>query len=226
MRVDYWTADFNGAQEYFDGPGQERWVELHAVLSAVRPQLQASDQASKVGQPIFDPKATNARLTYEASLRGWHNVIVPPSLQPFGKDWDGGKGVVLAEWQFSNYPFLWNNIIRSEAVYQSGERLRGLSGAVDALVIVTKSGTFPSSNSTLYYEQALAQINTVTTLGVFKMPIRLVGLGLEIGAGEIDVDWNTYNARYGRYPDHTEQRTFRIKWGRPGQYGNYSMTLY
>ncbi|MFD5276829.1 hypothetical protein ACFWIX_04630 [Pseudarthrobacter sp. NPDC058362] len=215
----YVIRDFNGAAEYFSEVGESRWAEISSVLTSLRPQLQPSDQAGIVGRPIFDPKATNAALTAKAAELGWTNVIVPPELQPFGKDWDAGKGVVLAEWQFSNYPFLWNNIIRSEAVFHSRGILTPLNGPVEALVIVTKTGSLPASNSTLYFEQAEAQINTVTTLGVFGIPIRLVGLGIEPDVSVLDCDWNLYSGRYSRVPD-TAQRTFDIAWGRAGQYGN------
>jgi hypothetical protein len=212
--------DFNGAKEYFAGAGSDRWAEINGVLSALRPQLQASDQAGRVGRPIFDPKGTNARLTEAAAAVGWDKVTVPPELQPFGNDWDAGKGSVLAEWQFSNYPFLWNNIIRSEAVFQSKAVLPPLTASVDALIIVTKSGSFPASNSTLYFEQANAQIDTVTTLGVFEVPIRLIGLMVPPNATELDADWNVYSGRYARQAVTTQQ-TFDVMWGRrPAQYGN------
>lgn len=222
--VDLEVWDYNGAAEYFSEDGSERWAEIEWVLHSMRPQLQASDQAGKVGVPIFDPKGTNAQLTARAHEVGWDKVVVPADLRSFGKDWDAGKGSVLAEWQFSNYPFLWNNIIRSEAVFQSGLHLPPLTSTVDALIIVAKSGSFPASNSTLYAEQAVAQIDTVTTLGVFEIPIRLVGLMLPEGVDAFDGDWNEYDARYGRDGTHTPVE-FSIAWGRPGQYGNRAARL-
>jgi hypothetical protein len=220
--VQYVMRDFNGAKEYFEGSGEVRWTELAAVLEGLRPQLQASDQAGKNGSPIFDPKGTNAALTSAAAMVGWAKVPVPANLQSFGKDWDAGKGLVLAEWQFSNYPFLWNNIIRSEAVFQSKALLPELTGPVDALVIVTKTGSMPASNSTLYFEQAQAQIDTVTTLGVFEVPIRLVGIGVDAGVQKLDCDWNVYQARYGRVAESVP-RVFDLAWGRAGMYGNLSI---
>lgn len=135
-------------------------------------------------------------------------------------DWDAGKGSILVEWQFSNYPFLWNNVIRSEAVYSSRETLPGMPLPVDALIIVTKSGSFPASNSTLYYEQAKAQLNTVTSWGVFKIPIRLVGLTIPPGTAQVQANWNTYAERYGRATIDTEVRTFDIGWTKPARHGN------
>lgn len=222
--MEYDVHDYNGATEYFAAAGSTRWAELERIIGGTRIQLQPSDQAGKVGKPIFDPKATNAALTLAAANRGWHKVPVPTALQPFGSDWDSGKGEVLAEWQFSNYPFLWNNIIRSEAVFQSGAVLNPLTAAVQALVIVTKSGSFPASNSTLYFEQAHAQIDTVTKLGVFGVPIRLVGLRIPKFANLVTVDWNVYAARYSRVAT-TSERDFIVRSGRRGQYGNSALTF-
>lgn len=223
--MDFAVVDFNGAEEYFEGPGAARWGELWDVLAALRPQLQASDQANRVGVPIFDPKGTNASLTAAAAESGWFKVPLPVELRPFGQDWDAGKGTVLAEWQFSNYPFLWNNITRTEAVFQSEAVLPPLTGPVDALVIVTKSGSLPASNSTLYFEQALAQIERVTTLGIFHIPIRLVGLGIDESTDVLDCDWNVYPARYARAAGTTTPTRLRVLRGRAGQYGNYSITF-
>lgn len=216
----YHQEDFNGAAEYFADRGAERWSELSKVLDSLVPQLQGSDQKGKIGKPIFDPKGSNAQLTAHAATLGWTNVAVPTELQPFGKEWDGGKDAVLVEWQFSNYPFLWNNIIRSEAIFQSRQIVPPLLGPAEALVIVTKSGSFPASNSTLYYEQARAQINTVTTLGVFEIPIRLVGLSLPAETVTFECDWNVYGERYGRVAATTTRRTFSAVWGKQGQYGH------
>jgi hypothetical protein len=220
----FMVEDFNDAGDHFDGRGSARWSEIEQVLMDLTPQMQASDQARKIGDPIFDPKATNAALTQAASLWRWSKIPVPPSLQPFGNDWDAGKGSVLAEWQFSNYPFLWNNIIRTEAIFQSQATLPGLQ-PIDALIIVTKSGTFPASNSTLYFEQALAQIDTVTALGVFTVPIRLVGLTIPPGATTMECDWNIYTGRYARAPTRTVRKVLQVEWTRAGQYRNRGVRL-
>jgi|GEM_PF-1282370 len=224
MIFDY--VDFNDAAEYFDGSGAGYWGQLESVIDSIPPQLQPSDQRERLGSPIFDPKATNARLTEEAASYGWDKVPVPLELRPFGVDWDGGKGPVLAEWQFSNYPFLWNNIIRTEAIYQSRAVLPQLGQPVEALIVVTKSGRFPASNSTLYFEQALAQINTVTTLGVFNVPIRLVGLMIDPNATTLEADWNQYHGRYGREIATTERVVMDVSWSRrASMYGHHTAIL-
>lgn len=224
MIFDY--ADFNGALEYFGGPGARHWSQLEAVIGSVPPQLQPSDQRERLGAPIFDPKATNALLTARAAAYGWDKVPVPSELRPFGSDWDAGKGPVLAEWQFSNYPFLWNNIIRTEAIFQSEAMLPQLGHRVEAMVVVTKSGAFPSSNSTLYFEQAHAQIDTVTALGVFNVPIRLVGITIPSDAASLEVDWNQYPERYGRQVATTERVVMSVAWNRrASMYGHYTAIL-
>ena len=131
----------------------------------------------------------------------------------FGVDWDAGKGNTLAEWQFSNYPFLWNNVIRTQAVMSGGVRLSGVS-ETRALVVVTKSGALPASNSTLYFEQAEAQLNAVFRLGAFSLPVRLVGLGLEPETREMDAVWSEYPNRYGRAASRRSDVRVRITWSK------------
>lgn len=220
----YEVADFNSADNFFDMEAAEEWGDLESIISTLIPQLQPSDQSGKIGIPIFDPKATNALLTKKSSAAGWQKVPVPPDLRSFGLDWDAGRSRVLAEWQFSNYPFLWNNIIRSEAVFKSPHYLSHLGGA-GALVIVTKSGSWPASNSTLYYEQARAQIETVTQLGVFDIPIRLVGLMIPPDSSTMEADWNTYPGRYSRITATHVRRIFQITWGGAAKHGNIAVTL-
>ena len=111
--MEFLLEDFNDAGAHFAGDGAQEWADIHEILRSSPLFMQSSDQAGKVGSPIFDPKATNAYLRSEAELRGWRVVPVPEELTPFGVDWDAGKASTLAEWQFSNYPFLWNNVIRS-----------------------------------------------------------------------------------------------------------------
>lgn len=216
-------TDFNNSTPYFDREGKSDWEELKSVILKMPVYLQASQQAGISGSAIFDPKATNAHLSNTLKKKGWIRVPVPPSLQEFGLDWDGGKGTTLAEWQFSNYPFLWNNVIRTEAVVKSKLELENF-GIAKALIVVTKSGIFPSSNSTLYYEQARAQLSTVTRLGAFNLPIRLVGLTVPADAAEIDAIWSSYPGRYSRVAKSCERR-FSLKWGRIRQHGHRAVSF-
>lgn len=218
--MDFLVRDFNGAADHFSAAGAAEWSELEAVLAGLKPHFQASDQARRIGAPIFDPKGTNAALTLGAVERGWVPAVpVPTELTMFGVDWDAGKGSTLAEWQFSNYPFLWNNVIRTQAVVTGKARLAGV-GATKALVVVTKSGLLPASNSTLYYEQAEAQLGAVMGSGAFSLPIRLVGLTVRDGAEEIDARWTVYPGRYARA--HTTRSDIRmaVVWSsRRSKYG-------
>jgi hypothetical protein len=202
--------DFNASDQYFAGTGAAEWLELEAVLKSLPAFFQASDQKGKAGSPIFDPKATNAHLCAESQRRGWRVIPVPEVLRPFGDEWDAGKASTLAEWQFSNYPFLWNNVIRTEAVFRGKVQLSGLQ-PIAALVVVTKSGIFPASNSTLYYEQAIAQLSTVMSFNTFSVPIRVVGLTIPPDVDTLSIQWSAYsNPRYDRAPTAQSTRTLRI----------------
>lgn len=212
------VTDFNGSKEYFEKGGAGCWSEIEAVVSAMPVFLQASQQAGITGNAIFDPKASNDYLNRKMQERGWRAIRVPESLEMFGKDWDGGKSSVLAEWQFSNYPFLWNNVIRTEAVFKSTLNLSGV-GVPKALIVVTKSGLFPSSNSTLYYEQARAQLNAVTTFKAFEVPIRLVGLTIPANVREIEAVWSGYPGRYSRTAHAQGVQRFAVEWRGRSQYG-------
>ena len=46
---------------------------------------------------------------------------------------------------------------------------------IQLLVIITKGKTIPSSNSSLYYEQAVAQINSFVEENIIMMPILVIG---------------------------------------------------
>lgn len=212
------VADFNSADGYYSGPGADEWADIAAVVGELPLYLQGSGQEGLGGRPIFDPKATNAFLTARAFGRGWKAIPVPADLMAFGVCWDAGKGRTIAEWQFSNYPFLWNNVIRSEAVYKSRVRLAGLE-PIEALIVVTKSGLFPSSNSTLSFEQARAQVEAVTTFGTFSIPIRLVGLTLPKSALSATVTWSEYPGRYSRAAHGQEVQEMMIEWRREGKHG-------
>jgi hypothetical protein len=217
LAMNYEFQDFNGADSIFGEIAADEWSDLEAILTALPFFLQPSDQAQRIGIPIFDPKATNAYLTVAAASFGWKAIPVPDELTMFGKDWDGGRASVLAEWQFSNYPFLWNNVIRSEAVFKSRVVLKGLQ-PVNSLVIVTKSGALPASNSTLYYEQACAQLTAVTNYDTFAIPIRVVGLTIP-KSDRISATWTEYPSRYARQGGIAVNRTFLVTRMRANQYG-------
>src|SRR5438105_3667740 len=107
-------TDYNGSDALVQGEFAKEWGELQAVLTNMPLFLKASDQAGKQGSPIFDPVATNAYV--RKALRdesGWQTGIpIPQEYEFLGIDIDGGKNGVMLEVQFSNYPFLLNNMLR------------------------------------------------------------------------------------------------------------------
>lgn len=212
--------DFNDAGAYFASTGAEEWSDVAEVVTALRPCfLPSQEKGRRLGSLIFDPKATNRAIKEAASDRGWREIRVPKELRAFGRAWDAGKGSTLAEWQFSNYPYLSNNVIRTEAAYQQQHSLEGLQ-AVAALLIVTRSSVFPASNSTLYYEQAIAQLEVALSLGVFDVPIRLVGLGVRPATDRLEASLSTYAGRTSRTLLSTEPCEMHVSWtGKTSIYG-------
>ncbi|WP_433546542.1 hypothetical protein ACQPZG_16665 [Streptomyces sp. CA-294286] len=218
-------ADFFGAETYFSTEGEEEWHEIASVLDNLTLQLQPSGQAGLDGQAIFDPKATNRILTAGAAAYGWNKIIVPPTLRAFGTDWDAGKNAVLAEWQFSNYPFLWNNIIRSQVVARNSWKLAGMSSPPQALLIVTKSGCLPASQSTLYFEQGRAQMESVLSALDLNLAIRLIGLNIDPRATTVSASWNNYTGRTSRSIVTGEERQFRVNWSARKRAGGQAARL-
>ncbi|MCD4783537.1 MAG: restriction endonuclease [Candidatus Eremiobacteraeota bacterium] len=159
--------------------------------------LKASDQKGKQGTPIFDVVGTNNFIKEKLVEKGWINSIPIPSNYSFlGTDIDFGKSGALLEVQFSNYPFLLNNTLRSELLFKSKFKVGDIETKV--VIIVTKAHMFPSSNSTLYYEQAKHQLNAMAKNALFAVPIRLVGLFEETNK-RIPAIWTKYTSkRYSR----------------------------
>lgn len=191
--------DFNNADAAILGEMQSQWDELQGVLQEMPLHLKASDQAGIQGKPIWDPVGTNEHIKSaltKAPLSWRANIPIPTEYSFLGTDVDFAKGGLLVEVQFSNYPFLLNNILRTELFFKSGIALDG--GSTKAAVIVTKAHMFPASNSTLYYEQAKDQLSALAKNNVFDVPIRLVGL-FEDTAGKVRAQWTEYeNPRYSR----------------------------
>ena len=188
--------DFNGADEVFEDDSPTDWADIDAVLQDLPLHLKPSDQAKRQGTPIFDAVGTNQSIREGLIARGWKSSLpIPDAYRFLGTDVDFAKNEVIVEVQFSNYPFLLNNTIRSELFFKAG--LRFTHSIVRVLVIISKAGMFPSSNSTLYYEQARKQLAALSRNGVFNVPIRLVGLFEENGEGK--AIWTEYTKpRYSR----------------------------
>ena len=200
--------DFNGAGAILEQSLAVEWGELSAVLATMPLHLKPSDQAGKQGSAIFDPVSTNAAIKLAMKAIDWGtNTKIPRDYNFLGKDVDFLKSGLLVEAQFSNYPFFLNNIVRS-ALLSKSKALLG-DKPVDAVVIVTKAHMFPSSNSTLYYEQAVNQMSEFAKHGVFDVPVRIVGLFEEVDV-DVNAVWVTFPARYGRENDSSEEVTCRL----------------
>lgn len=191
--------DYNSANEVIFQNYQTEWDELLSTLNEMSLHLKASDQQGKQGSPIFDPVGTNAHIKEHLSQKGWKNTIpLGKELDFLGTDIDFWKNGIVLEAQFSNYPFLLNNIIRSEVLFKSNFKVDGRSTKI--LIVVTKARIFPASNITLYYEQAIGQVDFLNRLDIFEIPVRLIGLFENLGVS-IPSKWSTYkNPRYSRDP--------------------------
>ena len=202
-------TDFNAADAVIAECFSAQWSELRSVLEAMPLHMKASDQAGKQGKPIFDPVGTNEAIKAGLAPLGWHRIPIPVEFNFLGTDIDFGKNGVIAEAQFSNYPFLLNNTIRSELLFKSKVGLHP-DEPTKLVVIITKAHMFPASNSTLYYEQALHQLSSLAKYHVFDVPIRLVGLFVERTGINPGV-WTGYSAtRYSRTVDLRANRRFNV----------------
>lgn len=169
------VADFNGSDALAAGKYAREWSELEACLRTLALPLKPSDQRGKQGKWIFSPVATNAFIAAALKPLDWKvKHPIPEAYQFLGLDVDFCKPGVLAEVQFSNYPFLLNNLLRSEVFFRDRDGFLG--SPLELLVIVTKAHRLPASNSTLYFEQAVRQITDLIRLRIFQVPLRIVGL--------------------------------------------------
>src|SRR6185436_13951343 len=112
--------DFNNAGNLLSDPLQDEWNDIQEALESMPLHLKASDQAGIQGNPIFDVVAANLYINNSLISKNWHHHVVIPKQYAFmGTDIDFFKSGIIGEVQFSNYPFLLNNLIRSEMFYQS-----------------------------------------------------------------------------------------------------------
>ena len=194
------------------GGCRRQWMDIESVLTEMSLHLKASDQAGIWGKAIFDPVGTNDYIKSSLIARGWKaNIGIPSPYRFLGTDVDFGNESTLVEAQFSNYPFLLNNILRSEFFFKS--RIALASRPVELAIIITKAHMFPASNSTLYYEQGEQQLNGLATFEVFDVPIRLVGL-FDGRDEQIPCIWTEYeNPRYSRTVVSREDRTCILRSG-------------
>lgn len=212
VRVQITFCDFNGAENLINDGHRQQWCELEQVLTTMPLHLKASDQANIQGSPIFDPVGTNQYIAEGLLARDWQaKIMIPQAFSFLGTDVDFGKNGVVVEAQFSNYPFLLNNTLRSELFFRAHTVFHG--APTNLAIIVTKAGMFPSSNSTLYYEQARNQLTALAQYNIFTVPIRLVSLSENVG--RVEAIWTRYlAARYSRAVETQELQTFTITAGR------------
>jgi hypothetical protein len=206
------TTDYNGAGAMFAGGHAAQWSEIADVLAAVPLHLKGSDQAGKIGKPIWNAVGSNKAIHNAFVRRGWRAYIpIPPQYSYFGKALDFMKSGVTVEVQYSNYPFLLNNLLRCEFFFQHEIKLD--VRPIEAVVIITKAKMFDASNSTLYYERGAEQLNALAAIGGFDVPLRLVGLFESYGRG-IPVVHTTYSrARHSRTPVKERKTTAHIQVG-------------
>lgn len=175
--------------------------------------IKASDQAGIQGNAIFDPVGTNEYIKAAFIHDGWQsNIPIPAPYRFLGTDVDFAKTGIIIEIQFSNYPFLLNNTLRSELFFKAKTEFVGYP--TNLVIIVTKALMFPASNSTLYYEQAVNQLTALAKNQVFDVPIRLVGL-FEQQNTIVPIIWTEYlSKRYSRTVNTRVSRQCQIIAGR------------
>ena len=208
MRTRY--TDFNGADAAIASMYATPWAELEGVLAAMPLHLKASEQDGIQGNATFDPVGTNDYIAQALKALNWSGKIpIPEAFGSFGTDVDFAKQGMIVEVQFSNYPFLLNNTIRSQMFVRDGIVFHGAPTGV--IVIVAKSGMIPSANSSLYYEQAVNQLTALATQGVLTAPLRMVSLYEE--PGQVNATWTTYPGRTSRTIHGRETRTVTVTQG-------------
>lgn len=153
--------------------------EVESVLKKLTLTVKLSGQAGKSSKYVFDPIAANGFITNGLFAKAWERIPIPSTWRPLGKDIDAGKLGVWGEIQFSNYPFFINNIVRANAMFLAKESLPPM-GRINSVVIVTKSKMFDAAQSTLYYEQAVNQLELLASQ--ITVPVRIYGLTVPFGA--------------------------------------------
>lgn len=208
------TTDYNDAGGVIQSTFADEWHELEVILASMKLHLKRSDQAKIRGSLIFDPVGTNEYVKSSLQqLPNWTpNYPIPRNFDFLGTDVDFVANGLLVEIQFSNYPFLLNNTVRSELFFKARTPLAGQR--IQAAIIVTKAKMFPASNSTLYYEQAVKQLRELARHGVFSVPTRVVGLFEAINT-TVDAVFTEYtDSRYSRTVEDRRAERYHISPGR------------
>ena len=97
---------------------KDKITDVYDVIDKIKIHLKGSDQRGKKNSYIFDPKGTNEKIKSELIKKNCTpNLKIPDDFNPLGKDIDFFKDGIIVEVQFSNYPFLLNNVVRSELFF-------------------------------------------------------------------------------------------------------------
>lgn len=172
--------------------------EIEEALTRMPLPIKDSDQAGKQGQLIFDPKGANEAIKVALKKCGWQSPIpLPVGWQTLGLAVDFGKEGVLVEAQFSNYPFLLNNVMRANVLFNETIPLPPM-GPAKTLIVISKAKLFPSANSTLYYEQALEHLKFLDKGKSLQLPTRLIGLTAKRGQVIPAIYTHYHTPRYSR----------------------------
>jgi hypothetical protein len=147
--------------------------EVEGVLKRLSLTVKLSGQAGKASLYVYDPIAANEFILTKLFAAGWQRIVIPPHWSALGKDIDAGKQGVWGEVQFSNYPFFINNVVRANAMFLAKQALPPM-GQINSVVIVTKGKMFDAAQSTLNYEQAVAQLKLIAPQ--ISVPVRVYGL--------------------------------------------------
>ena len=86
---------------------------------------------------------------------------------------------------------------------------------------ITKVKAFPSSNSTLYFEQASNQLDLLSKNNLFSIPIILIGLDCEIDKKQ-KIVWSEYKeARYSRESVNSKLLELEVKQKTPNSFFSF-----
>ncbi len=198
---------------------KDKLSDIYDVVQNIKIHLKGSDQKGKKNSYIFDPKGTNEKIKNELIKKNWlPNLKIPNDFNSLGKDIDFFKDGVIVEVQFSNYPYLLNNVLRSELCFKNSNIL---NKKIECLVIITKVKGFPSSNSTLYFEQASDQLDLLSKNDLFSIPIILIGLDSEVNKKQ-QIVWSEYReARYSRDSISTKLLELEVNQKTPNSFFSF-----
>lgn len=187
--------DYNEAKHLIKNEFENEWLELNSILLKMPLYLKESQQKGKEKQLVFDPIGTNRYISKELTEKKWcKDIDIPKKFRALGKEIDFGKNHIILESQFSNYPFLSNNIFRSEIMFRKEPELEKI-GKIKLFIILTKDHAIPSANSSLYCQQARNQVKFSEE--IFSLPIRLISLHCKINT-KINAIMTDYKKRYSR----------------------------